>query len=244
MSEILDGKKIAAEIRQKVKEEVSLLARKPSLAVILVGNDPASEMYVNMKDKKCKEVGIKSLQYKLYDDAKESEILNLVDQLNNDPDVNGILIQMPLPSHIDSDKVMNFINPLKDVDGFNAVNIGRNIQSGKGFIPCTPKGVIKLLDAYGIDLEGKDAVVIGNSVVVGNPVAQLLLSKGATVTTCHIKTKDLKKHTLNADIIVSAVGKKNLVTADMVKDNVVIVDVGIVSDSSGIYGDVDFEEVN
>ncbi|MBW2978194.1 bifunctional methylenetetrahydrofolate dehydrogenase/methenyltetrahydrofolate cyclohydrolase FolD [Candidatus Woesearchaeota archaeon] len=241
--QLIDGKKVAAEIREKVKEEVSKLEKKPGLAVILVGEDPASKVYVNIKDKKCKEVGIESYQHKLDKDASEEEVLALVDKLNKDDKITGILVQMPLPSHISSKKIMNAVLPEKDADGFHPMNIGKMMLDEKGLVPCTPRGVMKLFDYYNINLEGKEAVVIGNSVVVGNPIAQLMLKKGATVTVCHIKTKDLKMHTIKADIIVSAVGKRNLVTADMVKEGAVIIDVGIVRDQGKLYGDVDFENV-
>ena len=243
MYQIIDGKKVAEEIREKVKQEVSKLDKKPGLAVILVGEDPASKVYANIKDKKCREVGIESYQHKLAKDVSEKEVLALVDKLNKDDKVTGILVQMPLPPHISSKKMMNAVLPEKDADGFHPMNIGKMMLDEGGLVPCTPRGVMKLFDYYKINLEGKEAVVIGNSVIVGNPIAQLMLRKGATVTVCHIKTKDLKAHTSKADIIVSAVGKKDLVTADMVKQGAVIIDVGIVRHEGKIYGDVDFANV-
>jgi len=241
--EILDGKKVAKEIMENVKKEIATLSEKPGLAVILIGEDPASEVYVNIKAKRCSSVGIESYKYRLNKDVSEEDVLIMIDQLNNDDKATGILVQMPIPKHISKNKIMNAVIPSKDVDGFHPMNIGRMILDEIYLQPCTPVGVIKLLDYYKIDLAGKGAVVIGNSPVVGNPVAQMLLKKGATVTICNRNTKDLKKHTLEADIIVSAVGKMNLVTADMIKEGVVIVDVGIVRHEGKIYGDVDFENV-
>jgi len=243
MYQIIDGKKVAAEIREKVKQEVSKLEKKPGLAVILVGKDPASKVYVNIKEKKCKEVGIESYKYELSEYASEEEVLKLIEKLNKDKKITGILVQMPLPKQISKNKVMDAVRPEKDVDGFNPTNIGKMMLDEKGLVPCTPRGVMRLFKYYDINLEGKEAVVIGNSVIVGNPIAQLMLKAGATVTVCHIKTKDLKVHTTKADIIVSAVGKRNLVTDDMVKQGAVIIDVGIVRDKGKLYGDVDFENV-
>jgi len=243
MYEIIDGKKVAAELIEKVKEEVSKLDKKPGLAVVIIGKDSASKIYVNMKEQKCKEVGIDSYKYELNEAVSEKEVLELIDKLNNDEKINGILVQIPIPLHLSNDKIMEAIVPEKDVDGFTAVNIGKNIMGEQGLQPCTPRGVIKLLEYYNIELKGKDAVVIGNSVIAGNPIAQMLLKKWATVTVCHIETKDLKKHVKEADIIVSVVGKKNLVTADMVKQGAVIIDVGIIRENGKLYGDVDFENV-
>jgi len=241
--QILDGEKVSSEIMEKVKREVSGLADKPGLAVILIGNDPASQVYVNIKSKRCREVGMESYKYELDKDTTEDEVLALIEQLNKDDNVHGILVQMPIPSHISRNKIMNAVIPSKDVDGFNPVNIGRLILDEDSLQPCTPLGIIRLLEYYNIEISGKEAVVIGNSAIVGNPAAQMLLKKGATVTVCHRKTKDLKMHTLKADIIVSAVGKRNLITSDMVKEGAVIIDVGIVREEGKIYGDVDFENV-
>jgi methylenetetrahydrofolate dehydrogenase (NADP+)/methenyltetrahydrofolate cyclohydrolase len=240
---ILDGKKVAKEVMEKVKREVAALSEKPGLAVILIGDDPASKVYVDIKARRCRDVGIESYKYRLNKDVSEEDVLVMIDQLNKDDKATGILVQMPIPSHISRNKIMNAVIPSKDVDGFHPMNIGKLILDEDYLQPCTPLGIIKLLDYYKIDLSGKEAVVIGNSPIVGNPTAQMLLKKGATATVCHRKTKDLKMHTLNADIIVSAVGKKNLVTADMVKDGVIIVDVGIVREGDKIFGDVDFENV-
>jgi methylenetetrahydrofolate dehydrogenase (NADP+)/methenyltetrahydrofolate cyclohydrolase len=240
---ILDGEKVSNEIMEKVKQEVSSLDRNPGLAVILIGNDPASEVYVSIKSKRCKEVGMESYKYELNEDVSEEDVLKLIDELNKNDKVHGILVQMPIPNHISRNKVMNAVIPSKDVDGFNPINIGKLILDEGKLYPCTPLGIIKLLDYYNIELSGKEAVVIGNSVVVGNPIAQMLLKKGATVTVCHKKTKDLGMYTLKADIIVSAVGKRNLITKDMVKEGAVIIDVGIVREEGKIYGDVDFENV-
>ncbi|MBW2981670.1 bifunctional methylenetetrahydrofolate dehydrogenase/methenyltetrahydrofolate cyclohydrolase FolD [Candidatus Woesearchaeota archaeon] len=241
--QLLDGEKVSNEIMENVKQEVSSLGNSPGLAVILIGEDKASKIYVNIKSKKCKEVGMESYKYELSEDTSEEEVLKLIEELNKDEKVNGILVQMPVPSHISRNKIMNAVVPSKDVDGFHPSNIGKLILGEEGLFPCTAIGVIKLLEHYNIELSGKEAVVIGNSIIVGNPTAQLLLKKGATVTVCHSKTKDLKAHTEKADIIVSAAGKRNLVTSDMVKQGAVIVDVGIVREQGKIYGDVDFENV-
>jgi len=243
MYEIIEGKKAAAELIEKVKEDVSKLDKKPGLAVVIIGNDPASKIYVNMKEQKCKETGIDSYKYEFDENVSEKEVLELIDKLNNDEKINGILVQIPIPLHLSNDKIMEAIAPEKDVDGFTAVNIGKNIIGEQGLQPCTPRGVMKLFEYHNIELKGKEAVVIGNSVIAGNPIAQMLLKKWATVTVCHIETKDLKKHVKEADIIVSVVGKKNLITADMVKQGAVIIDVGMVRDGKNLCGDVDFENV-
>jgi methylenetetrahydrofolate dehydrogenase (NADP+)/methenyltetrahydrofolate cyclohydrolase len=241
--QILDGKKVAKEIMEKVKKAVATLSEKPGLTVILIGDDPASKVYVDIKAKRCREVGMESYKHRLSKDVSEEEVLVMIDELNKDEKATGILIQMPIPNHISRNKLMSAVIPSKDIDGFHPINIGKLILDEGKLYPCTPLGIIKLLEYYNIELAGKEAVVIGNSPIVGNPTAQMLLKKGATVTICHKKTRDLGMHTLKADIIVSAVGKRNLVTADMVKEGAVVIDVGIVREEGKIYGDVDFENV-
>jgi methylenetetrahydrofolate dehydrogenase (NADP+)/methenyltetrahydrofolate cyclohydrolase len=241
--ELLDGKKVAKEIMEKVKKEVSTLSEKPGLTVILIGDDPASKVYVNIKAKRCREVGMESYKHRFNENVSEEEVLVMIDELNKDEKVTGILIQMPIPNHISRNKIINAVASEKDVDGFHPVNIGKLILGEGKLYPCTPLGVIRLLEYYDIEISGKEAVVIGNSPVVGNPTAQMLLKKGATVTICHKKTKDLGMHTSKADILVSAVGKRNLITKDMVKEGAVVIDVGIVREEGKIYGDVDFENV-
>jgi len=243
MYELIDGKKVAEELRAQIKSEVSKLDKKLGLAVIIVGENPASQIYVNLKSKMCAQVGIESHKYELKKETPENELLKLIDKLNKDRKINGLLIQLPLPAHISQNKVINSVLPAKDVDGFHPTNLGKLISNEKGLMACTPKGVMRLLSYYNISLEGKNVVVIGRSVIVGKPVAQMLTNENATVTICHSKTKDLKLFTLNADVIVSAVGKKNLVTADMVKVGAVVVDVGMIRDGEKLCGDVDFENV-
>lgn len=247
--EIIDGKKISAEIREKIKEEVSKLDKKPGLAVILVGENPASKVYVNMKEVKCKEVGIQSFKYELDKDIPEEELLKLIDKLNKDDTVNGILVQMPLPKHISESRVINAIIPEKDVDGFHPMSMGNLLTGNDGLVSCTPKGIITLIESTGIDIQGKHAVVIGRSNIVGKPVSILLLQNNATVTICHSRTIDMADICRTADILVAAVGKPKLITADMVKQGAVVIDVGtnrVDDDSEKGYhleGDVDFENV-
>jgi methylenetetrahydrofolate dehydrogenase (NADP+) / methenyltetrahydrofolate cyclohydrolase len=245
MYKLIDGKKVAESIRNKIKDEINSLDTKPGLAVVLIGNDPSSKVYVNLKYKKCMEVGIESYKYELSEDSSEDDVIELITKLNDDKKINGILVQMPLPKHINRNNVLKAVDVSKDVDGFNPESIGNLILNKQGLYPCTPVGIIKLIDHYNIDVKGKEVVVIGNSIIVGNPISQLLLNRMATVTVCHIETKDLSLYTKKADIIISAVGKKNLVTKDMVKEGVIIFDVGINKDKEDgkIYGDVDFEQV-
>ena len=221
------------------------LSRKPGLAVILVGEDPASRVYVTSKRKDCEECGMGSLEYALPEDTTEETLLGLVNELNNREDVNGILVQLPLPKHINEDSIINAISPEKDVDAFHPQNVGRIMLGGAKFLPCTPAGVMELLDAYGIDPAGKDCVVIGRSNIVGKPMALLLLARNATVTVCHSKTQNLAEKVRNADIVVAAVGRANFVTADMVKEGAVVIDVGINRLENGkLCGDVEFEGVS
>ncbi len=248
MATILDGKKISQIYRESFKEEiekyVSKGLRRPSLAVVLVGNDPASQVYVNNKRKACQKVGINSLYYHLEENISERELLSLIDELNQNPEVDGILVQLPLPKHINPRKVIETIRPDKDVDGFHPENMGKLIANvEEGFIPCTPLGIKLLFDNYGIDVQGKDVTVVGAGYIVGKPLSVLLLNMNATVTVCHIYTKDLKKHTLNADILISATGVPHLIKEDMVKEGAIVVDVGISKVDGKIVGDVDFEKV-
>ena len=250
MAIILDGKSLAKKIRQQLKTEISQFVEKglrnPSLAVILVGNDPASEVYVRNKRKACEEVGINSLYIHLPEDTPEEELLRIVDKLNKDEDVDGILVQLPLPKHINTQKVIKSILPEKDVDGFHPENVGKlSIGMKDGIIPCTPLGIWILLKEYGIQTFKKDVVIVGASNIVGKPMGLLFLrNEEATVSICHKNTKDLRKYTEDADILVVAVGKPNLITADMVKKDVVVIDVGINRLEDGrLVGDTDFENI-
>jgi methylenetetrahydrofolate dehydrogenase (NADP+)/methenyltetrahydrofolate cyclohydrolase len=217
----------------------------PGLAVVLVGSDPASATYVNMKAKSCKEVGIYSIVHEMPIDISEDKILETINMMNNNPNIHGILIQLPLPAHIDTDKVLEAINPKKDVDGFHAFNIGRVVTNMDSFVPATPMGVMELLEEYGIEIQGKNAVVVGASNIVGKPMSALLLNANATVTTCHIYTQDLKSFTKNADILCVGVGVVNLIKEDMVKEGAIVVDIGINRLESGkLVGDVDYENVS
>lgn len=246
-AKILDGKKIAAEIRASVKGETLLLKERgivPGLAVVLVGDNPASKVYVGQKEKGCLEAGFASFLHRLPGGTSQKDLLDLIGKLNADPLVHGILVQLPLPDQIDEEKVIAAIKPEKDVDGFSPVNMGRLVAGMSAIEPCTPKGIMRLLEASGIELAGKEAVVIGRSNIVGKPVALMLLARSATVTVCHSRTRDLDAHTKRADILVAAVGRPRFVTADMVKDGVVVIDVGINRLEEGLAGDVDFEGVS
>ena len=245
---IIDGKKVSTHIKQNIIAEVKALKEKtgkvPGLAVVLVGDDPASAVYVRNKNKTCKNVGFQSFENILPADTSESKLLNLIDELNNDEKVNGILVQLPLPNHIASQKILEAINPEKDVDGFHLENIGRLVIGNAVFKPCTPGGIIELLDQYKVEIEGKNAVVLGRSNIVGKPIAFLLLERNATVTICHSRTKDLPTILRSADILIAAIGKPNFVTSSMVKDNVVIIDVGINRVEDKLIGDVDYQSVS
>ena len=244
---ILDGKKLSNKIRQEVKKEVETLQQRsitPGLAVVLVGADPASAAYVNMKSKACKEAGIYSIAHEMPESISQENILEIIEMMNKNPNIDGILVQLPLPAHIDTTAVLEAIDPTKDVDGFHPYNVGRVVAGLDGFIPATPYGVMELLKEYNIDPKGKNVCVVGASNIVGKPMATLLLNANATVEICHIFTDDLKKHTLNADIICVGVGVVNLIKEDMVKDGVIIVDIGINRLESGkLTGDVDYENV-
>ena len=240
---IIDGKKIAAKIKDRVREEVKSMETKPGLATVLVGDDPASQLYVKLKGKACEEAGIRSEKYEFPGDAKDGEIIKLIRELNSNSSIHGILVQLPLPKHLNSQKIMAKISPEKDVDGFNPVNMGRLLIGDERFVPCTPKGVIRMLEHEKVGLEGKDCVIVNHSPVVGKPLAMLLLNREATVSVCHVKTKDLGKFTKEAEILVVAAGVPGLIKADMVKEGAVVIDVGINKTEDGIVGDVDFEAV-
>jgi len=244
-AKIIDGKKIAQHLREEMKHEIQQLNERniqPHLTVILIGNDPASHSYVNGKEKASKEVGISSKIIRLPKDTSEDELLNEIDILNKDENTDGILVQLPLPKHIDEQKVIEAIHPSKDVDGFHPTNIGRMMVKKQSFLPCTPYGIIKILQYENIEIEGKHVVVIGRSNIVGKPMGQLLLNESATVTYCHSKTKDIKSFTKNADIIIVAVGKPNVIDESYIKEGAVIIDVGVNRvDDSRLVGDVDFD---
>lgn len=247
MYQIIDGKKISQEIKDELREKMAELRQKGGsrcLAVIQVGDDPASSVYVNNKKKACEYIGIDSESYHLPEETTEKELLELIDELNRKPEVNGILVQLPLPKQIDENKILLAISPEKDVDGFHPVNVG-NLSIGRpGFVSCTPAGVIQLLKRSGIEIEGKECVVLGRSNIVGKPMAMLLLRENGTVTVCHSRTKDLKEITRRADILVAAIGKPKFIDADYVKEGAVVIDVGIHRNENGkLCGDVDFESV-
>lgn len=244
MHELIDGKSLALKIREELRKEVEEKKLTPKLAVILVGEDPASKIYVRNKSKACKEVGIEFEEHLLDKDIKMEELLNLIDKLNETKDIDGILLQAPLPKGLDINKAFARIDPKKDVDGFNPINIGKLLIKEETFIPCTPLGIIKMMESYNIELEGKDVVVIGRSNIVGKPMVHCLLNKNATVTTCHSKTKNISKFTKQADIIICAVGKEKMLTADMIKEGAIVIDVGTNRNKDGkLIGDVDFENV-
>lgn len=247
MAEILDGKKLAKKIKENLKVEVESLKENginPKLAVIMVGNDPASSVYVKNKSKACKTVGVDFEEFLLDENIEEKELFDLIDKLNSDDKITGILLQAPIPKHLDINKAFERISYKKDVDGFNPINVGKLSIGVDSFISCTPFGIMKLLEEYNIDLEGKNAVVLGRSNIVGKPMAQCLLSKNATVTICHSKTKDISEITKKADIVIAAIGKPKFLKEDMVKENAVIIDVGINRmDDGSLVGDVDFENI-
>ena len=241
---ILDGSALAAKIKGQTRERAEKLPRRPGLAVVLVGNDPASRIYVNGKKKDCQECGFYSEEYTLLDTVTQTELLDLIETLNTREDIDGILVQLPLPRHLNEQVILEAIDPGKDVDGFHPVNAGNLLIGRKGFLPCTPAGIMELLDEYHIDPAGKEAVVVGRSNIVGKPMALLLLARNATVTVCHSRTPDLAQVCRRADILVSAVGKKGLITADMVKEGATVIDVAMNRDENGkLCGDVDFKRV-
>ncbi|MBT5868279.1 MAG: bifunctional methylenetetrahydrofolate dehydrogenase/methenyltetrahydrofolate cyclohydrolase FolD [Nitrospinaceae bacterium] len=245
---LIDGKKVSAEIRDRLKQETEELKKKtgrtPGLATVLVGDDPASAVYVRNKNKICNELGFQSFGKNLPEQTTEAELMSLINDLNGNDEVNGILVQLPLPNHIDSEKILLSIDPEKDVDGFHPINVGKLAIGNALLTPCTPTGVIALLDYYGIEISGKHAVVLGRSNIVGKPVANLLLQRHATVTICHSKTKNLEEVTRQADILIAAVGRPHFVTANMVSQNTVVIDVGINRVDGKLTGDVDYDPVS
>ena len=241
---IIDGKAVSAKVKEDIRAEIEKEGLEVGLAVIIVGNNQASRVYVNNKKKACEVCGMKSFEYALPEETTEEQLLELIDTLNNDPKVNGILCQLPLPRHLDEEKVIEAISPLKDVDAFHAVNVGKIMIGNYAFLPCTPAGVMELIHSTGTDVSGKECVVIGRSNIVGKPMAMLLLHENATVTICHSRTKDLAEVCRRADILVSAVGKADFVTADMVKDGAIVIDVGMNRNAENkLCGDVKYDEV-
>lgn len=246
MAQIIDGKAVSAAVKQEVAEETAKLKEekglKIGLAVVIVGNNPASRVYVNNKKKACEAVGFQSFEYALDENTTQEQLLDLITVLNRDDRVNGILVQLPLPAHIDEKKVIDAISPDKDVDAFHAINVGKIMIGKYAFLPCTPAGVMRLIESTGTEISGKQCIVIGRSNIVGKPMAMLLLHKSGTVTICHSKTQNLKEICLGADILVVAVGKANFVTGDMIKEGAVVIDVGMNRLENGkLCGDVEFE---
>ncbi len=248
MSNILNGKELSTKVRESLRQETEALfeqyGKRPGLAVIIVGDDPASRIYVNNKKKACAEIGYTSWEYALPAETTEAELLSLITKLNSDPEVHGILCQLPLPKHFDEKTVINSIDPKKDVDAFHPVNVGKIMIGDYDYLPCTPAGCMELIHSAGISVSGKKCVVVGRSNIVGKPMSMLLLHENGTVTTCHSRTADLKSECLAADILVVATGKAKMITGDMVKDGVVVIDVGMDRDENGkLCGDVDFDSV-
>jgi methylenetetrahydrofolate dehydrogenase (NADP+)/methenyltetrahydrofolate cyclohydrolase len=256
-AQIIDGKQVAADMREELKKEVAKLKEQgvvPGLGVILVGEDPASKSYVTAKERTCEEIGIYSDDNRLAPDTSQQELMALVERMNKDPKIHGILVQLPLPKHLNETEVLLSIDPAKDVDGFHPMNVGKMVVGEESFLPCTPHGVIQLLVRSGVTIEGAEVVIVGRSNIVGKPLANMLIQKkpqrNATVTVCHTRTKDLAAHTRRADIVIAAAGRPNTITADMVRDGVVVIDVGVnrVEDATKkrgyrLVGDVDFEAV-
>ena len=241
---VISGKEYREKNIPILKDKIDKLGTKLGLCVIQVGNDEASTVYVRQKEKLALELGYKYVGKKFPETVNNEEVINYIKALNNDDSIDGIIVQMPLPSHLDTELIQNTIDPLKDVDGLTYLNTGKLVNNAPALVPCTPKGIIELLDAYNIDLDGMNACVIGRSILVGRPIVQLLTNRNATVTLCHSHTKDLASITRNADLVVVAVGKAGFLTADMVKDNAIIIDVGISRIDSKLYGDVDYENVS
>lgn len=248
MSKIIDGKQISAQVKQAVAEEVAQLKTEgihPGLAVVLVGDNPASKVYVGSKEKACEQLGIYSEKYLLPGETTEEELLELVEKLNHKPEINGILVQLPLPEQINEETIINAIDPIKDVDAFHPNNVGKIMIGDFDFLPCTPAGIMDLIASTGVSIEGKNCVVIGRSNIVGKPMAMLLLHKNGTVTICHSRTQNLAEITREADILVAAVGRANFVTGDMVKEGAVVIDVGMNRLENGkLCGDVNFAEAS
>ena len=244
MAKIIDGKAVSQQVKDEIRAEIERDKLSIGLAVVIVGNNQASRVYVNNKKKACEVCGIKSYEYALPEETTEEQLLELVDTLNDDKNINGILVQLPLPKQIDEEKIIERISPLKDVDAFHATNVGKIMIGNYAFLPCTPAGVMELIHSTGTEISGKECVVIGRSNIVGKPMAMLLLHENATVTICHSRTKDLAEVCRRADILVSAVGKADFVTADMVKEGAVVIDVGMNRNAEGkLCGDVKYDEV-
>ena len=248
MAKLISGKAVSAALRTQIREETAALRENhgihPGLAVVLVGNDPASQIYVRNKQKACEEVGFRAFEYRLNENSTQEQLLDLIRVLNKDDKVHGILVQLPLPKHIDEQTVSLTIAPEKDVDAFHPMNVGRIMIGNYEFLPCTPAGVMELIDSTGVDLNGANCVVVGRSNIVGKPMAMLLLHRNATVTICHSRTRNLAEVCAGADILVSAVGKPHFIRADMIKDGAVVIDVGMNHDENGkLCGDVEFAEV-
>lgn len=243
MDKIINGKEISKRIKEELKQEIEVFSRKPSLVVIQVGNDIASDVYIEGKKKASLEVGIDFKHLKYEEDVTEEVLIEKIQELNSDDMVDGILLQLPLPKHLNEVKIINYIDPSKDVDGLTITNIGKLTNKIDGLVSCTPLGIMELLSAYNVELEGKHVVIVGRSNLVGKPLISLFLNNNATVTVCHSKTKDLSEYTKQADILVVAVGKKNLITRDMVKKDAVVIDVGINREDGKIYGDVYYLDV-
>ena len=245
---LIDGKKVSAEVRACLAKEAKELKEKtgrvPGLATVLVGDDPASAVYVRNKNKICRELGFKSFEQKLSLDTSEAKLLKLIKELNSNNDIHGILVQLPLPNQIDSEKILQAIDPNKDVDGFHPINVGKLVVGNALLTPCTPSGIIKLLDHYEIDISGKHAVVLGRSNIVGKPLSMLLLQRNATITICHSRTKNLEEITRSADILVAAIGRANFVTENMVRKGAIVIDVGINRVDGKLTGDINFETVS
>lgn len=243
MVTILDGKRVSEHILEKIGKEVEKYKVKPCLAVIIVGNDEASRLYVGIKQKSCDKVGIVFKKYSFPESVGEKELFLLINRLNNDQSVNGILVQLPLPKKINQERILSSISPEKDVDGLHPLNLGRLVMNQEGFVPCTPKGVIRLFDEYDIELRGKDVVIINRSLIVGKPLALLMIRRDATVSVCHTKTKDIKDKIKRAEIVVTAVGIADFIKKDMVKKKCIVIDVGMSKKHGRVVGDVDFENV-
>jgi len=247
MAILMDGKQLAKKIRINLKKECEELKEKginPKFAVIMVGNDSASKIYVRSKSRACEEIGIEFEEFLLSEDTTQDKLENLIEELNQNKKVHGILVQSPIPKHLDVNRAFEKIAPEKDVDGFNSVNVGKLALNRDTFVSCTPYGIMKIFEEYQIDLTGKEVVIIGRSNIVGKPLIQCVLNKNATVTVCHSKTKNLSEHTKRADVLIAAIGKPHFITADMVKENAVVIDVGINRTEEGkILGDVEFETV-
>lgn len=244
---IVNGREIAKGIHKKISEEITKLKSKykvtPTVTTIKIGKDPSSDLYLKLRDNACEEVGIKSIHLKFDQNVFENEIIKAINKLNNDDNIHGILIQYPVPNHISQEKLMNAIDPKKDVEGLNPYNMGRTLLGNERLVPCTPLSVLQILEHENVDLKGKDVVIVNHSNIVGKPLAALLLNRNATVSICHVFTKEAKKYTTNADILITATGIPKLITKDLVKEDAFVIDVGIIKTKDGVCGDVDFDPV-